>query len=124
MIYDYYNFPKEFYDYIYPAKGSSKTVEKMTQFLPNVLKLSNGWGIDHAATILLENILPSGEFLIIELSLDNQKPPQYHFELGQKLAKLREENILFIGSGNLIHTFRELDREMYTDPFDSLINDL
>ena len=121
MIYDYYNFPQEFYEYIYPGKGSSKTAEKITQFLPNVLKISDEWGIDHAATILLENMIPSGEIPIIELSLDIQKPPQYHFELGQKLAKLREENILFIGSGNLIHTFRELNHDMYAEPFDWVI---
>lgn len=121
MIYDYYNFPKEFYEYIYPAKGSSKTAEKINQFLPNVLKLSNEWGIDHAATIILENLIPSGEIPIIELSLDIKKPPQYHFELGQNLAKLREDNILFIGSGNLIHTFKELNHNMSAEPFDWVV---
>ena len=121
MVYDYYNFPKEFYEYKYPAKGSSKTAEKISQFLPNVLKLSNEWGIDHAATIILENLIPSGEIPIIELSLDIKKPPQYHFELGQKLARLREENILFIGSGNLIHTFKELNQNMSAEPFDWVI---
>ena len=118
MIYDYYNFPKEFYEYIYPANGSSRTAEKITKLLPNVLKPSDEWGIDHAATIILENLIPSGEFPVIELSLDFRKSPQYHFELGQKLASLREENILFIGSGNLIHTFREINHDMHAEPFE------
>ena len=118
MIYDYYGFPKEFYEYKYPAKGSPEISETITQFLPDVIKSTADWGIDHAATIILENILPSGEIPIIELSLDIKKPMQYHYELGQKLAPLRDQGILFIGSGNLIHTFRELSHDISALPFD------
>ena len=67
MVYDYYNFPKEFYEYRYPATGSSKIAKKISSSLPDVLKLSDEWGIDHAATIVLENLRPSGEFPIIEM---------------------------------------------------------
>jgi len=118
MEYDYYNFPKKFYDYVYPAKGSAKIAKKISQLLPDIINLSDEWGIDHAATIILENIIPSGEIPVIELSLDKQKSPQDHFELGQKLAKFRDENILFIGSGNLIHTFRELSQDIHAKPFE------
>lgn len=117
MVYDYYGFPKKFYDYVYPAKGSSKIANEIVQFFPNILKTTKEWGIDHAATIILENIIPSGEIPVIELSLDIRNPPQYHYELGQKLAKLREENFLLIGSGNLIHTFREFNWDINAEPF-------
>ncbi|MFX1346687.1 MAG: dioxygenase [Promethearchaeota archaeon] len=118
MVYDYYGFPKHFYEYVYPANGSSKIAGEIVQSLPNILKATNQWGIDHAATIVLENLLPSGEIPVIELSLDMRQSPKYHFELGQKLAKLREENLLFIGSGNLIHTFREIDWNIDAEPFE------
>ena len=117
MVYDYYNFPNEFYEYVYPARGSSQITDRMHQLLPKIIKKTKEWGIDHAATIVLENLIPSGEIPVLELSLDIQKPPQYHLELGQKLSKLREENILFIGSGNLIHTFRELSYDLDAEPF-------
>ena len=86
MVYDYYGFPKHFYEYIYPAKGSSKIAQEITLSFPDLLKTTNYWGIDHAATIVLENLIPTGNIPVIELSLDFQHPPKYHFELGQKLA--------------------------------------
>lgn len=118
MVYDYYGFPKHFYEYVYPAKGSSKIAQEITQSFPNILKTSNEWGIDHAATIVLENLIPEGKIPIIEFSLDIRHPPQYHFELGQKLANLREQDFLLIGSGNLIHTFREFNWDINAEPFE------
>lgn len=118
MVYDYYRFPNKFYDYIYPAKGSPEIADKIEKFLPDVISITKEWGIDHAATIVLENILPSGDVPIIELSLNIKKPLKYHYELGKKLAPLRDQGIFFIGSGNLIHTFREAKPEMISAPFD------
>lgn len=109
MIYDYYGFPPKFYKYIYPAKGNQQISKEIVDFLPKIIRPSIEWGIDHAATIVLENLFPKANLPIIELSLDYSKPPEYHFELGKKLKPLRERGIMFIGSGNLIHTFRELD---------------
>ncbi|MFX0023054.1 MAG: dioxygenase [Candidatus Hermodarchaeota archaeon] len=117
MVYDYYGFPKHFYEYIYPAKGSTKIVEEIARSFPDLLNTTNEWGIDHAATIVLENLIPSGEIPVIELSVDVQHPPQHHFELGKKLAKLRQKDFLFIGSGNLIHTFREFNWDINAEPF-------
>jgi 4,5-DOPA dioxygenase extradiol len=121
MVYDYYGFPDKFYEYIYPAKGSPEIANKIEKLLPNVISTTDEWGIDHAATIILENILPSGEIPVIELSLDIKKPLKYHYELGKKLAPLRNEGILFIGSGNLIHTFREIESEISADPLDWVV---
>ncbi|MFW9824262.1 MAG: dioxygenase [Candidatus Thorarchaeota archaeon] len=118
MVYDYYGFPKQFYEYKYPAKGSSKIASEIAESLPNTLHTTKDWGIDHAATIVLENLIPSGEIPVIELSLDVRYAPRYHFELGKKLGKLREKNILFIGSGNLIHTFREFNWDINAEPFE------
>ncbi len=121
MIYDYYGFPKDFYEYKYPAKGSSKIAEEITQYFPELLKTTKDWGIDHAATIVLENLNPTGNIPVIELSLDIQQPPKYHFELGKKLRSLREQNFLLIGSGNLIHTFREFNWNIDAEPFEWVI---
>ncbi|MFX0073827.1 MAG: 4,5-DOPA dioxygenase extradiol [Candidatus Hermodarchaeota archaeon] len=118
MIYDYYGFPSKFYDYVYPAKGNEQISKEIINFLPEIIKPSTQWGIDHAATIVLENIFPKADVPIIELSLDYWKPSEYHFELGKKLKPLRKKGIMFIGSGNLIHTFRELDwNNQFGPPF-------
>ncbi len=122
MVYDYYGFPEKFYDYIYPAKGSPEISSKISKFLPEIIGTSLDWGIDHAATIVLENILPSGEIPVVELSIDFKQSLQYHYELGKKLAHLREEGILFIGSGNLIHTFREIEYNINAIPYDWALN--
>jgi len=111
MIYDYYGFPPKFYEYVYPAKGNKQNAEEIIDFLPKIIKPSLEWGIDHAATIVLEHLFPKANFPVIELSLNYWKPPEYHFELGKKLKFLRDIGIMFIGSGNLIHTFREVDFE-------------
>ncbi|NHJ86961.1 MAG: dioxygenase [Asgard group archaeon] len=118
MIYDYYGFPEKFYTYTYPAKGSTEIAKRIVNHNPKSIIPTNDWGIDHAATIVLENILPSGKIPVLELSLDLQRPFEYHYELGQKLALLREKGILFIASGNLIHTFREMNYNMLAEPFD------
>ncbi|MFW9897369.1 MAG: dioxygenase, partial [Candidatus Thorarchaeota archaeon] len=118
MIYDYYGFPQKFYEYVYPVKGSSEIANDIIHSFPDNLNASNEWGIDHAATIVLENIIPSGEIPVIEFSLDVRFQPKYHFELGQKLTRLRENDLLFIGSGNLIHTFREFNWNIEAKPFE------
>lgn len=117
MIYDYYGFPEKFYEYTYPAHGSPEISSKISNYLPEIIGTSLDWGIDHAATIILENIMPDGEIPIIELSLDIKQSLRYHYELGKKLFPLRKEGIVFIGSGNLIHTFREMDNTMDATPF-------
>jgi len=109
MIYDYYGFPPKFYEYVYPAKGSELIATEIIDFLPLILKPSIEWGIDHAATIVLEHLFPEANVPVIEFSLDYIKPPEYHFELGKKIKSLREKGIMFIGSGNLVHTFRNIN---------------
>ena len=116
MVYDYYGFPPKFYEYVYPAKGNKEISEEIIKFLPKIIKPSLEWGIDHAATIVLEHLFPDANVPVIEMSLDYWKPPGYHFELGKKLKPLRDKGIMFIGSGNLIHTFREVDFENQFGP--------
>ncbi len=117
MVYDYYGFPQKFYDYTYPAKGSPEISSKISNFLAEIIGTSLDWGIDHAATIVLQNIHPEGKIPVIELSLDIKQPLDYHYKLGKKLAPLRKEGILFIGSGNLIHTFKEAKHNSNDSPF-------
>ena len=100
-INDFYGFPKELYEKEYPAKGDvelAKRVEELTG-----AKLNNNWGIDHGTWSVLCRMYPEADVPVIQLSLDNNKTPQEHWEVAKKLASLREEGILIMGSGNVVH---------------------
>jgi 4,5-DOPA dioxygenase extradiol len=110
QIFDFYGFPRELYEVRYPAVGDAGIAKEISRAVPNgILRLSDEWGIDHAAVIPLIHMFPKADVPVVELSVDMHKPAQYHYDLGRALAPLRDEGIMFVGSGNLVHTFRELN---------------
>ena len=52
---------------------------------------------------MLTHVFPSADIPIVQLSIDEGQPPSFHYEMGKRLASLREEGILVIGSGNIVH---------------------
>src|SRR5512133_694431 len=118
QIYDFYGFPKALYDIVYRAPGSAEIAEKICKTAGSGLIVpDNQRGIDHAAWAVLKHIWPEQKIPVLELSLDIAREPQYHFETGQKMAKLREMNILVIGSGNIVHNLHEVDFNELDEPF-------
>lgn len=110
-IHDFYGFPKELFDVEYPVKGSPElAAETMDLLLPNLVEEDHNWGLDHGAWSVIMHMYPDADIPVIQLSIDYSKPPQYHFDLAQQLHKLREKGILIIGSGNIVHNLRLLDR--------------
>ena len=118
QIYDYYGFPKELYEFIYHPAGDSNLANQIANLGSGPqIKCSMEWGIDHAAFMVLGHIYPEANIPTLELSLDYYKPPEYHYQFAQILKPLREKGVLIIGSGNLIHTFRYIDYNQYTEPY-------
>ncbi len=112
QIYDFYGFPDNLYKYKYNAPGSPEIAKIITETIGNNLILPDpDRGIDHAAWSVLKHIYPEQKIPVLELSLDIEKDPDYHYRLGQKLAVLREKNILIIGSGNVIHNLSDIDSD-------------
>src|SRR5690242_4409734 len=101
-IHDFGGFPAELYRVQYPAPGDPALARRVQQLLaPLPVALDNSWGLDHGAWSVLVHVYPHADIPIVQLSIDETQPPSFHFELGRKLAPLREEGVLIAGSGNL-----------------------
>lgn len=130
-IYDFYGFPDELYRVTYPAPGSPAIAARVQAVTQEAILVDDKRGIDHAAWAVLKHMYPSADIPVLELSLDVEKSPADHYQLAKKLAPLREEGILIIGSGNIVHNLSRINfDELYGSPypwavrFDGLIEQL
>jgi 4,5-DOPA dioxygenase extradiol len=103
-IHDFGGFPKGLYQIEYPAPGSLELALRVKDLLaPVSVILDEGWGLDHGTWAVLKHVFPKADIPIVQLSIDETQPPSFHYELGKRLAALREEGLLIIGSGNIVH---------------------
>lgn len=118
QIFDFYGFPEELYRCRYRAPGSPEAVKLVMEISGGkIISGDPDRGIDHAAWSVLKHIFPEQNIPVLELSLDITQEPRYHFDLGNKLATLREHNILIIGSGNIVHNLSDVDFNDDAEPF-------
>lgn len=109
-IHDFGGFPEELYDVQYPAQGRHELAKETQQLLsPAIVELDQKWGLDHGAWSVIKHLYPNADVPVIELSIDNTKSPEYHFNLAKQLGALRDKGILIIGSGNIVHNLRLVD---------------
>jgi 4,5-DOPA dioxygenase extradiol len=103
-IHDFGGFPAELYQVQYPAPGDPALARRVQRLLaPLDVKLDNSWGLDHGTWSVLRHAYPAADIPVVQLSIDENRPALFHFEIGRKLAPLREEGVLIVGSGNLVH---------------------
>ena len=119
-IHDFGGFPRELYQVQYPAPGDPALAERVQKLLtPLPVALDNSWGLDHGTWSVLRHVYPSADIPIVQLSIDETRPPHFHFEIGRKLAPLREEGVLIVGSGNLVHNLHAYAWGRHApDPYD------
>ncbi len=119
-IHDFGGFPQELYQVQYPAPGDPGLARRIQQLLaPLPVKLDDSWGLDHGTWSVLRHAYPDAGVPVVGLSIDETQPAAFHFEMGRKLTALRDERILIIGSGNLVHNLHAYawGRHM-PDPYD------
>jgi len=103
-IHDFGGFPRELYEVQYPAPGSpdlARSVQKLLAHIP--VELDERWGLDHGTWSVLCHVFPQADIPVVQLRIDETLEPQFHYELAKGLAPLRDEGVLVIGSGNIVH---------------------
>jgi 4,5-DOPA dioxygenase extradiol len=115
------SFPKALFDMQYPAPGSPELAARVGELLapqPVVLD-QQAWGLDHGTWSVLSKVYPEADVPVAQLSMDASKPPQWHFDLAQRLAPLRDESVLIVGTGNIVHNLPAMDwGERHCAPYD------
>jgi 4,5-DOPA dioxygenase extradiol len=103
-IHDFGGFPRELYEVEYPAPGLPELAAHIRDLLaPVSVGLDNRWGLDHGTWSVLCHVFPAADVPVIQLSIDETQPAEFHYELAKQLAPLRDEGVLVMGSGNLVH---------------------
>lgn len=109
-IHDFSGFPKELYEVQYSAPGSPELAKEIKDVVKKTeVGLDDKWGLDHGAWSVIKHLYPDADVPVIQMSLDYQQSPQYHYELAKELGSLRKKGVLIVGSGNMVHNLRMVD---------------
>lgn len=109
-IHDFYGFPEELHQVLYPAPGSPECALKINSLVSTEkIQFDNGnWGLDHGTWSVLKHLYPQAEIPVLQLSLDTRKTPTEHYALAAQLKELRKMGVLILGSGNIVHNLRKI----------------
>jgi 4,5-DOPA dioxygenase extradiol len=104
-IHDFGGFAHELYEVEYPAAGDPALAGRVRQLLrpAEVIEDTSAWGLDHGAWSVLKHVYPNADIPVVQLSLDATQSLAYHYQLAKRLAPLRDEGVLVVGSGNVVH---------------------
>lgn len=119
-IHDFGGFPAELFTVEYPAPGSPELAQRVQELLaPNAVAGDTHWGLDHGTWAVLCHVFPEADVPIVQLSIDKTQPSAFHYELAKRLSPLREEDVLVIGSGNIVHNLHTYSWGKHiVEPFD------
>ncbi len=105
-IHDFGGFPDALQRVQYPAPGDVALARRVTSLWPSA-QLNGEWGLDHGAWSVLCHLRPAADCPVVQLSLDARLPGERHLEIGRALTPLRDEGVLILGSGNIVHNLRD-----------------
>jgi 4,5-DOPA dioxygenase extradiol len=113
-VHDFSRYRPKLFAFHYPAPGEPALALRVRELLaPTPVEIDERWGFDHGAWAVLANAFPAADVPVIELAIDRTQPPAFHYALASRLAPLREEGVLILASGNVIH-----NQEISRNPWD------
>jgi 4,5-DOPA dioxygenase extradiol len=108
-IHDFGGFPRPLYEAQYPAPGDPALATQICELVkPFDMALDQDWGLDHGCWSVLIQMFPAADIPVLQLSLDTARTPQVQYDLAKELAPLRQQGVLIIGSGNIVHNLRRV----------------
>jgi 4,5-DOPA dioxygenase extradiol len=104
-IHDFGGFPPELHQFEYPAPGDPELARRVEHALAplDVARDEGEWGLDHGTWAVLCHVYPGADVPVVQLRVDELQPPAFHFDVGRRLRPLRDEGILVVGSGDIVH---------------------
>ncbi|HEV7819754.1 MAG TPA: 4,5-DOPA dioxygenase extradiol [Burkholderiales bacterium] len=109
-IHDFGGFPRALSEYQYPAPGDPALAQHVREVLaPLAVRLDEKWGLDHGTWSVLTHVYPKADIPVVQLSIDSTQAPAFHYDLGKRLAPLRDEGVLIAGFGNVVHNLGKLN---------------
>ena len=110
-IHDFGAFPQALFDMQYPAPGDPALAARVRDLLapmPVVIDQQQ-WGLDHGTWSVLVHLYPDADIPVVQLGMDASKTPEQHLEVGRRLRGLRDEGVLILGTGNIVHNLPAMD---------------
>lgn len=106
-IHDFGGFPRALYEVEYPAPGSPWLAREARKLIhAAAVELDDEWGLDHGAWSVISRMYPGADIPVVQLSLDAAQPARRHYDIGRDLGPLRDEGVLILCSGNIVHNLR------------------
>ena len=107
-IHDFGGFPEPLYEVHYPAPGDPALADRVVRLLgPDLASTRMDWGLDHGTWSVLIHMRPGADCPVVQLSIDGQLSPDDHLALGRALTPLRDEGVMILASGNIVHNLRD-----------------
>lgn len=117
-IHDFYGFPQPLFDMQYAAPGDPGLATRVGELLaPEPVAADQEWGLDHGTWSVLHHLYPEADIPVVQFGLDLSLPPQTHLAIGKALSPLRDEGVLILASGNVVHNLRAMRREGDAPPY-------
>jgi len=111
-IHDFSGFPRELYEQRYPAPGAAELASRVQALLQQAgiaCKVDPARGLDHGAWVPLKWMYPKADIPVTQLSVQSHRGPAHHLKLGEAIAALRDENVLVLATGGIVHNLRDLE---------------